>query len=68
MREATIRAAAEWKRPDLLAVSELIHNGRLSLDGLITHHQSPSRALEAYETAFGDAACLKMILDWSANA
>jgi 3-hydroxyethyl bacteriochlorophyllide a dehydrogenase len=68
MREATIRAAAEWKRPDLLAVSELIHNGRLSLDGLITHHQSPTRALAAYETAFGDAACLKMILDWSANA
>ena len=67
MREAHIRAAAEWKRPDLLAVTELVHNGRLSLDGLITHHQSPRRALDAYEVAFGDAACLKMILDWSAN-
>ena len=68
MREAQIRAAAEWKRADLLAVNELVHNGRLSLDGLITHRESPSRALGAYEVAFGDAACLKMILDWSANA
>jgi 3-hydroxyethyl bacteriochlorophyllide a dehydrogenase len=68
MREAQIRAAAEWKRPDLLAVTELVHNGSLSLDGLITHCQSPAKALDAYEVAFGDAACLKMILDWSANA
>jgi 3-hydroxyethyl bacteriochlorophyllide a dehydrogenase len=68
MREAQIRTAAEWKRPDLLAVNELVHNGRLSLDGLITHQQSPAKALAAYETAFGDAACLKMILDWSATA
>ena len=68
MREAQIRAAAEWKRPDLLAVTELVHNGSLSLDGLITHHHSPRDALAAYEVAFGDAACLKMILDWSATA
>jgi len=68
MREAQIRAAAEWKRPDLLAVNQLVHNGRLSLDGLITHQQSPAKAQSAYEVAFGDAACLKMILDWSANA
>lgn len=68
MREAQIRTAAEWKRPDLLAVNELVHSGRLSLDGLITHQQAPAQALSAYEVAFGDAACLKMILDWSANA
>ena len=68
MREAQIRTAAEWKRPDLLAVNELVHNGRLSLEGLVTHTQSPAKALAAYEVAFGDAACLKMILDWSANA
>ncbi len=68
MREAQIRTAAEWKRADLLAVNELVHNGRLSLEGLVTHSQSPAKALAAYEVAFGDAACLKMILDWSANA
>lgn len=64
MREATIRAAAEWQKPDLLAVKELTETGRLSLDGLITHHDKPQYADAAYRTAFGDAACLKMVLDW----
>ena len=68
MREARIRVAAEWKRPDLLAVNQLIDDGRLSLDGLVTHVQPAQHATTAYETAFGDVACLKMILDWSASA
>jgi bacteriochlorophyllide a dehydrogenase len=64
MREAHIRAAAEWQRPDLLAVKELIDTGRLTLDGLITHHATAVQAAAAYRTAFGDAHCLKMVLDW----
>ena len=64
MREAQIRVAAEWKRADLLAVTELVHTGVLNLDGLITHTQSPGRAHDAYEVAFGDPECLKMVLDW----
>jgi bacteriochlorophyllide a dehydrogenase len=64
MREATIRCAAEWQRPDLLATQQLIETGRLSLDGLITHRADASQAADAYRTAFGDAACLKMVLDW----
>jgi 3-hydroxyethyl bacteriochlorophyllide a dehydrogenase len=64
MREATIRVASEWKRADLLATTALVHDGTLCLDGLITHTQSPGRAHEAYEQAFGESACLKMILDW----
>jgi 3-hydroxyethyl bacteriochlorophyllide a dehydrogenase len=64
MREAQIRAAAEWQRPDLLAVKELLDTGRLSLDGLITHHAGASQAADAYRTAFGDSQCLKMVLDW----
>ena len=63
-REATFRCAAEWQRPDLLAVKELAENGRLSLDGLITHHAQPTDADAAYRTAFGDSGCLKMVLDW----
>lgn len=64
MREAQIRCAAEWQRPDLLAVAELAETGRLSLDGLITHHGEPTQADIAYRTAFGEADCLKMVLDW----
>ena len=65
MREAQIRAAAEWQRPDLLAVKALIEGGVLSLDGLITHHAPFAHADSAYRTAFGDVGCLKMILDWT---
>ena len=64
MREAHIRCAAEWQRPDLLAVRQLVETGTLSLDDLITHHDEPTHAPDAYRTAFGDATCLKMILDW----
>lgn len=64
MREAQIRVAAEWKRPDLLAVTELVQTGRLSLDGLLTHTATPASAGDAYATAFGDPHCLKMVLDW----
>ncbi len=68
MREAQIRAAAEWQRPDLLAVKSLVEDGVLSLDGLITHTERVTNADSAYRTAFGDAACLKMILDWRHRA
>jgi 3-hydroxyethyl bacteriochlorophyllide a dehydrogenase len=39
-------------------------DGRLSLDGLITHREEAQAADRAYRQAFGDADCLKMILDW----
>ena len=65
MREATLRVAAQWKKHDLLAVTALVEQGRLSLDGLISHTLAPARAREAYEVAFGDPQCLKMMLDWS---
>jgi len=64
MREAQIRAAAEWKRADLVAVTQLVQTGRLCLDGLITHTETPARASDAYAAAFGDPQCLKMVLDW----
>lgn len=64
MREARLRVAAEWKPADLATVSLLVDCGRLSLDGLITHRARASDAAGAYQTAFADAECLKMILDW----
>lgn len=64
MREARLRVVAEWREPDLAAVRGLADSGRLSLDGLITHREIATCAPQAYRTAFGDPACLKMILDW----
>jgi len=66
MREATLRIAAQWKKHDLQAVTALVEEGRLSLDGLITHTLPLARAQKAYEVAFGDPQCLKMMLDWKA--
>ncbi|MQY52105.1 chlorophyll synthesis pathway protein BchC [Rhodocyclus gracilis] len=64
MREARLRIAAEFKDPDLAAVKAYAEDGRLSLDGLITHRVAAPDAEQAYRTAFTDAACLKMVLDW----
>ena len=68
LREARVRVAAEWKPGDLERVAARVATGGLSLDGLITHRFALSGAEvdagSAYETAFRDPSCLKMILDW----
>jgi 3-hydroxyethyl bacteriochlorophyllide a dehydrogenase len=64
MKEARFRIAAEWQAQDMASLNALIREGKLSLDHLITHRQHASDAPDAYRTAFGDAACLKMVLDW----
>jgi 3-hydroxyethyl bacteriochlorophyllide a dehydrogenase len=67
LREARIRVAAQWRPGDLDAVAALAASGALSLDGLVTHRRPAADAADAYRTAFGDPACLKMILDWRAQ-
>lgn len=64
MREARLRVAAEFKDTDLVAVRELLEAGRLSFDGLITHRSAAADVAAAYETAFNEPSCLKMIVDW----
>ncbi|MBC6407561.1 MAG: chlorophyll synthesis pathway protein BchC [Rhodobacteraceae bacterium] len=64
MKEARFRVAAEWERDDLATTRALVECGALSLDGLITHTAKRDDAAEAYATAFGDANCLKMTINW----
>lgn len=64
MRQARLRVAAEWQGSDMEAVNRLAQSGELSLNGLITHCEPADQAQAAYQTAFNDPACLKMILDW----
>jgi 3-hydroxyethyl bacteriochlorophyllide a dehydrogenase len=64
MKEARLRIAAEWKPADLETVLTALRDERLSFDGLITHRMTAMDADQAYRTAFGDASCLKMVLDW----
>jgi len=68
MREISISLAAEFRPEDTRAVLDLVATGRLSLKGLVTHHAPPSEAGSAYRTAFGDPACLKMVIDWRKTA
>lgn len=68
MKEARFRIAAEWAAEDMLATRQLVESGALSLGGLVTHTRPAHAAPEAYETAFTDPLCLKMILDWKGHA
>lgn len=68
MKEARFRVAAEWTRDDLTATRALVESGSLSLGGLITHRAKAAEAPAAYEQAFSDGDCLKMILDWKGHA
>ena len=64
MKEARFRISAEWAPDDMTATKALVEAGVLELADLITHQQPAERAGGAYETAFTDPACLKMILNW----
>ncbi|MGA1683498.1 MAG: chlorophyll synthesis pathway protein BchC [Gemmobacter sp.] len=68
LREARLRIAAEWAPEDMIATRALIESGALSLAGLVTHRRPAAEAPAAYEAAFTDPDCLKMILDWSGCA
>lgn len=68
MREVQFRVAAEWQRSDMAAATALVEDGRLPLDGLVTHRGRPGEAERAYDRAFTDPSCLKMVLDWRARA
>jgi len=68
MREVRLRIAAEWTPDDLVATRDLIESGSLNLGGLITHHAAAIDATAAYDTAFTDPTCLKMILNWEGSA
>lgn len=68
IKEARLRIAAEFQPADLAMVRQFLDQNRLSMHGLITHHRTVAKADEAYRTAFEDASCLKMVVDWRQNA
>ncbi|MCH1492294.1 MAG: chlorophyll synthesis pathway protein BchC [Luminiphilus sp.] len=64
MAEATLRIAAEWQPSDLELAQTLLQNERIIVEDLITHQYTAQEAAPAYDRAFSDPYCLKMILDW----
>ncbi len=64
MKEASIRISTEFDAADMAGVLLLVEDGSLSLSGLVTHVKPVAQAGQAYEQAFDDPSCLKMVLDW----
>ena len=64
MREIDLRISAEWQPEDMQFALDLVSGGDLSLSGIITHDQPYDSAETAYQQAFSDPRCLKMVLDW----
>jgi 3-hydroxyethyl bacteriochlorophyllide a dehydrogenase len=64
MREIDLRISAEWQPEDMQTALELVSGGDLSISGIITHDHPYDSAETAYQQAFSDPACLKMVLDW----
>ena len=68
MRQAAIRISAEFEPADVEAVLSLVEDGSLSLSGLVSHSARSTDAAAAYETAFRDPACTKMIIEWGRSS
>jgi bacteriochlorophyllide a dehydrogenase len=68
-KELSFIAAKQWAKGDLLRVKELIRQGCLHADRIFTHtHPVDDNLEEAYQQAFNDPDCMKMILDWKQHS
>lgn len=64
LRELSLVASKEWAPGDLARARDLIAAGLLEVDSLITHHLSAEDAPRAFDVAFNDPACVKLVLTW----
>ena len=64
IREINLLVSAEWQPQDLQEAAELASNGKLDLTDLITDVLPATQAESAYNRAFNDNSCLKMVIDW----
>lgn len=64
MREINILISAEWKPKDLEEAAGLVAKGRLDLSNLISEQVEACEAQGAYDIAFNESSCLKMVIDW----
>ena len=64
MREINLLVSAEWQPQDLKEAARLASDGTLDFSQLITDVLPATRAPQAYDRAFNDSRCLKMVIDW----
>jgi 3-hydroxyethyl bacteriochlorophyllide a dehydrogenase len=65
-KELSFIAAKQWAKGDLERVRELIASHKLNAERIFTHHHAvgSGNITDAYQQAFTDQDCLKMVLHW----
>jgi 3-hydroxyethyl bacteriochlorophyllide a dehydrogenase len=64
IREINLLVSAEWQPQDLKEAARLASDGTLDFSQLITDVLPVTHAAQAYDRAFNDSSCLKMVIDW----
>jgi 3-hydroxyethyl bacteriochlorophyllide a dehydrogenase len=64
LRELTLASSMQWAPGDLARARDAIANGEIEVRSLITHCLPADEAPKAFDVAFNDPNCVKMILSW----
>ena len=64
LRELSLVASKEWAVGDLARARDLIAAGQLEVDSLITHRLSADQTAQAFDLAFNDPGCVKLVMAW----
>jgi 3-hydroxyethyl bacteriochlorophyllide a dehydrogenase len=67
LRELMLVSSAQWANGDLTRARDEIASGHVEIDSLLTHRMKADDASVAFDVAFNDPTCVKMILDWREN-
>ncbi len=67
LKELTLVSSMQWAPGDLAAARDLIRDKALNVDDLVTHRMKAEDASQAFDVAFNDVNCLKMVLEWPAQ-
>ena len=64
LRELTLASSSQWAPGDLVRARDAIAAGEVDVRPLLTHRMGAETAREAFDVAFHDPKCIKMILQW----
>lgn len=64
LKEARLLTAKEWAPGDLDRCRDMLADGTLSVEPLLTHSKPITAVAEAYDIAMNDRDCLKIVLEW----
>ena len=64
LKELTLVSSMQWAAGDLVLARDLIRDKTLGVDDLVTHRMKAADAPQAFDIAFNDVSCLKLVLEW----